>query len=540
MPRSAEPSFQLNPNVDRRAFMRLSAVAAGSVGLSSLLAACGAGGASQSGGKLTLTMPFLEDMQVPDPDIMYEGEGVQVMHAAYEGLCQYKPGTSEVIPLLAESWTLSSDNLTYTFKLKPNVKFHDGTLADAQSWIDSFDRRAKVNQGPAYMVQGIAKSEAPDPTTLVVTLKAPNQAFLHYLACPWHPLVTSPTAVKKYAKGDDLAQGWLKTHDAGTGPFVISEFVPGSHYTLTKFKDYWGGDVGFDTIRIAITPDVSTQKLQLDSGAFDIVTKGFPVESVKSYQKNGKFTVPLAFGGGGNAIWLNFNRPLFSDKALRQALVKAIDRKPIVETGFGGLTQPQKGYWPDLLFDASLVPLSDSVDTADCKALVAKLSDKTVDVAWGASGGEPNHQMANQLQIQLAALGFDATVRQLPTSQEFDLANQPQSKRPDILVDFMGGDALHLDTVLRILLRTDAKPLNFFGYSNPQLDKLMDDAVVQPTVEKMNAIYVQATKLLEDDAIYIMLCNTPYPIIAQKDITGIVLDSDYPEIFDSSKIRRSA
>lgn len=421
-------------------------------------------------------MPFLEDMQVPDPDIMYEGEGVQVMHAAYEGLCQYKPGTSEVIPLLAESWTLSSDNLTYTFKLKPNVKFHDGTLADAQSWIDSFDRRAKVNQGPAYMVQGIAKSEAPDPTTLVVTLKAPNQAFLHYLACPWHPLVTSPTAVKKYAKGDDLAQGWLKTHDAGTGPFVISEFVPGSHYTLTKFKDYWGGDVGFDTIRIAITPDVSTQKLQLDSGAFDIVTKGFPVESVKSYQKNGKFTVPLAFGGGGNAIWLNFNRPLFSDKALRQALVKAIDRKPIVETGFGGLTQPQKGYWPDLLFDASLVPLSDSVDTADCKALVAKLSDKTVDVAWGASGGEPNHQMANQLQIQLAALGFDATVRQLPTSQEFDLANQPQSKRPDILVDFMGGDALHLDTVLRILLRTDAKPLNFFGYSNPQLDKLMDDA----------------------------------------------------------------
>lgn len=540
MPRTAEQPFLLNPNVDRRAFLKFSAVAAGSVGLSSLLAACGAGGASSSGSKLTLRMPFLEDMQVPDPDIMYEGEGVQVMHAAYEGLCQYKPGTNEVIPLLADSWTISPDNLTYTFKLKPNVKFHDGTLADAQSWIDSFARRLKVNQGPAYMVEGIAKSEAPDPTTLVVTLKSPNQAFLHYLACPWHPLVTSPTAVKKYAKGDDVAQDWLKTHDAGTGPFVISEFVPGSHYTLTKFKDYWGGDVGFDTIQIAITPDVSTQKLQLDSGAFDIITKGLPVEDVKSYQKNSNFNVPLAFGGGGNAIWLNFNRPLFSDKALRQALVKAIDRKPIVETGFGGLVEPQKGYWPDLLFDPTMVPLTDTVDVAACKALVAKLSDKTVDVAWGASGGEPNHQMANQLQIQLAVLGFNATVRQLPTSQEFDLANQPQSKRPDILVDFMGGDALHLDTVLRILLRTDAKPLNFFGYSNKQLDQMMDQAVTQPTAEKMNAIYVQCTQLLEDDAIYIMLCNTPYPIIARKDLTGIVLDSDYPEIFDSSKIKRTA
>lgn len=535
----SQPS-PLLPELDRRAFLRLSAIAGGSVGLASLLAACGAGGASRSGDSLTLTMPFLEDMQVPDPDIMYEGEGVQVMHAAYEGLCQYKPGTNTVIPLLADSWTLSPDNLTYTFKLKPNVKFHDGTIADAASWVAAFDRRAKVNQGPAYMVQGIAKATAQDATTLVVTLKSPNEAFLHYLACPWHPMATSPTAVTTYAKGGDLAQGWMKTHDAGTGPFEITEFVPGSHYTLTKFKDYWGGDVGFDTIRIQITPNVSTQKLQLDSGAFDIVTKGLAIPDVLRYRKNKNFNVSITTGGGGNAIWLNFNRPLFADKALRQALVKAIDRKPIVETGFGGLTEPQKGYWPDLLLDPSAVPLDDTIDTATCKALVANLPDNKVDLAWGASGGEPSHQMANQLQIQLAALGFDATVRQLPTAQEFDLANQPQSNRPDMLLDFMGGDALHLDTVLRILLRTGAKPLNFFGYSNPELDKLMDQAVVQPTADKMNAIYVQATQLLKDDAIYVMLCNTPYPIIAHDYLTDIVLDSDYPEVFDSSKIKRKA
>ena len=177
---------------------------------------------------------------MPDPDIMYEGEGVQVMDSCYEGLVYYKSGTSGDHPRPGQVVDVSEDQLTYTFKLQPGVKFHDGTPADAAAWIKSFERRADVNQGPAYMVTGIAKSEAPDPTTFVVTLKEPNNAFLHYAACPWQMFAVSPTAVKTNAVGDDLAQEWLKTHDAGTGPYVMKEFVPGSHYTLEAFPGYWG------------------------------------------------------------------------------------------------------------------------------------------------------------------------------------------------------------------------------------------------------------------------------------------------------------
>ena len=162
-----------------------------------------------------------------------------------------------------------------------------------------------MNQGTSYMVAGVAKAEAPDPTTFVVTLKQPNNAFLHYLACPWQPFAVSPSAVAANTQGGDYAQEWLKTHDAGTGPYSISEFVPGSHYTFVAFADYWAGKPSFESIRIDITPDITTQKLQLDSGAFDMVPKGLAVPDVIAYQSNPQFSVINSVGGLADGLMLN-------------------------------------------------------------------------------------------------------------------------------------------------------------------------------------------------------------------------------------------
>lgn len=516
---------------DRRTFLKASGLTVGGISLVSLIAACGgSNGGGADSGTVTLRMPFLADMQIPDPDIMYEGEGVQVMESAYEGLVRYESDTGKIIPGLATSWTVSEDQLTYTFTLQPGVKFHDGTIADAEAWAKSFQRRGEINQGPAYMVAGVAATEAPNPTTFVVTLTEPNNAFMHYLACPWQPFAVSPTAVAANAVGDDLAQGWLKNHDAGTGPYTIAEFVPGSHYTLQAFPDYWGGKPAFETIRIEISPSVSTQKLQLDSGAFDIVTKGFAIPDVLQYQQNSQFTVVNAVGGVGEAIWLNPHSGIFADKALRKAVLTALDRAAIVETAWGGLTTAQEGMWPDRTFPTALAPFPSEVDTAPLAAMVPTLASNKVDLAWGADMGAPRQQMAELVQTQLAALGLDVTVRTMPTAEMFDLANQPSEKRPDMLVAFLGGDALHLDTTFRILLRTDAKPLNFFQYSNPVIDKLMDDAVRQPTQEQSDAIYQQISQMILDDAIWIPLCLPPNSTIAHKHITGIENNAFFPQI----------
>jgi peptide/nickel transport system substrate-binding protein len=522
---------------DRRTFLKASGLTLGGVSLAALIAACGGGGSSN--GTLTLRMPFLADMQVPDPDIMYEGEGVQVMESAYEGLVRYKPGSSTIIPGLAKSWTVSDDQLTYTFSLQPNVKFHDGTIADAESWIKSFERRGKINQGPAYMVSGVAKTEAPNATTFVVTLKEANNAFLHYLACPWQPFAVSPTTVAKYDKGGDLAQDWLKTNDAGTGPYTFTEFVSGSHYMLEAFPDYWGEKPPFKTIRIDITPSIATQKLQLDSGAFDMVTKGFAIPDVLQYQKNSQFLVVNSFGGVGEAIWLNPTSGIFADKALRKVVLTALDRKVIVDPAWGGLTTVQQAMWPENTLSPALAPFPSQIDPTPLKAMVPTLASKKIDLAWSADGGAPRQQMAEILQNQLADYGFDVTVRTIPVSEQFDLANQPPEKRPDMMVTFLGGDALHLDTTFRILLRTGAKPLNFYQYSNPELDKLMDEAVQQPTSAQMDAIYQRCSQLILDEAVWIPLCMPPNSTIAHRYVTGIEDNSFYAPIFWPQSLRRT-
>jgi peptide/nickel transport system substrate-binding protein len=524
--------------LDRRTFLRASGLTVGGLALANFIAACG-GTASEDGkGNLTLRMPFLQDMQVPDPDIMYEGEGVQVMESCYEGLVDYKPGTSEIVPGLAQSWTVSDDQLTYTFKLVPGVTFHDGTPADAAAWIKSFDRRLAVKEGPAYMVEGIAKSTAPDPTTLVVTLKKPNNAFLHYAACPWQMFAVSPTAVKTNAVGGDLAQEWLKTHDAGTGPYVMKEFIPGSHYTMERFDGYWGEKPYFQTVRIEIVPEIATQKLQLDQGAFDLVSKGFAIPDVLNYRKNPDFNTLTVLGSSIIVLWMNFGAGPFADKALRQAMMTALDRPSIVDTAFHGVVKVAENFWPENTFPAGLIPVSTDFDIKPLEAIVPTLPSKKIDLAWVTSYGAPAQQVAELIQTQLAPTGLEITVRAMPSAESFDLANQPAEKRPDLMVAGIGGDALHLDTVLRIFLRTGAKPLNYFQYGNPEVDRLMDEAVTQPTADATNQTYITVTKIIEDEALWVPLCRRPENTITHKGIDGIEQNSYLPYVFNASAIKR--
>jgi peptide/nickel transport system substrate-binding protein len=166
--------------------------------------------------------PLLSDPPPLDPDVFYQPEGLLIMTSAYQGLLHYAPGSTKIEGLLATKWTTSPDGLTYTFTLRPGVKFADGTPFDSAAAKASFQRRIDMAAGPSYMLADLKDMQTPDPLNFVVTLKKPVAPFLDYLASPYGPLMTSPTAVTQHASGGDHATGWLASHTAGTGPYELT------------------------------------------------------------------------------------------------------------------------------------------------------------------------------------------------------------------------------------------------------------------------------------------------------------------------------
>ena len=139
-----------------------------------------------------MQLAYLADMAQADPDVFYDIEGNTVILSVYEGLVKYKPDSTEIIPSLAESWEVSPDGLTYTFKLRSGVKFQDGTPFDSQAVKTSFQRRLDVGAAPSYMLEPVASMQTPDATTFVMRLKHPVAPFLHYMASSWGPKIISP------------------------------------------------------------------------------------------------------------------------------------------------------------------------------------------------------------------------------------------------------------------------------------------------------------------------------------------------------------
>jgi ABC-type transport system substrate-binding protein len=132
--------------------------------------------------------------------------------------------------------------------------------------------------------------------------------------------------------------------------------------------------------------------------------------------------------------------------------------------------------------------------------------------------------MAELVQAELQAAGLNVTVRSIPTSLEYSLYNTPDAQRPDILLDAFGGDTIHVDTILRIIFRTNAQPLNWFNYSFPQGDNLMDKAQQDPSPAQAQALYEQSAAIYRNAGILVNLASQSDVIVSRAGITNFVHD----------------
>jgi peptide/nickel transport system substrate-binding protein len=511
--------------------MRRHGLIAVALGVIVLAGACSSSSPSSGGGSTTgkkgavapavLNMAFNADMQVPDPDIFYEVEGNAVMTSVYEGLIRYAANSTTFEPALAESYTTSTDGLTYTFKLRSGVMFHDGTTMTANDAKVSFTRRTALGSvsAPGYMLADVAGYDTPDPLTFVIRLKEPVSAFLDYLASPYGPKVSSSATLSAHA-GSDMAQSWLKTHDAGTGPYTMSEFIPGDHYTLMAAPNYWGPKPVVTEVHIVILPDITTQQLELRNGQLQLIMHGLSKNDVASYDNDSKHQIQRFPANFKAMLMVNDNKGVFKSQDLRTALQSAINRQQIVSSVFGDVNaQISTQMYPAGELQAGLAVDTPAYNPSLLAAAVKGLSNKKVDVGY-TTDDPRNQQAAEIVQTELQAAGLDATVRGITLAVTFDLPNHPD-QAPDVLMTTQNPDASHPDNWARIFENT-AGALNWLQCSVPAADAEMDLGLHSTTPTDVQAHYGKAGDLLQKAGCFDNIADVKEVLVAQAGYTGWV------------------
>jgi peptide/nickel transport system substrate-binding protein len=511
----------------RRARWVLVAVAL--VSLAMTLAACGSNGSSATGTSSTsrtLRFAFSVDPSPLDPDTFYESEGLVVMTSAYEGLVRYKPDSPQIEPQLATSWTVSPNGLTYTFALRHGVRFSDGTPFNAAAAKASFERRTALKGGPSYMLADVKRMTTPDPYTFVVQLDKPVAPFMDYLASPYGPLMTSPTALAHHTSGGDHGAGYLATHSAGTGPYVLSSVQRGVRYVLTANPDYYGPQPYFTTANISIVPNFETQLLEVEGGTLDLVLHGLTTQAINGLQGNSSVQVqqfPALFQA---ELWVNPKSSVFAQPSVRAALRASLDNQQLTKQIWGSRATPSTNVYPAGMLPAGLAPSVPSLDPTLLPKALAPYKGKKVVIGWGEES--TNENLANLLQVRLQALGINASVQQFQPSTLFSLPTKP-NLRPDLFAITFNPDAAAPDTFSRIYWYTNA-PVNLLGCSVPGADKLLDQAAQQPSPSASQKLGAQAAIAYRDSNCFMNIADVHDTIVLRKGLTGF--DHQLPWVYD--------
>ncbi len=337
----------------------------------------------------------------------------------YEGLTRID-AKGDVKPGLAESWTISADGLTYTFKLHSGVSFHDGTKFDCSIVKFSYERALAPDSVNAQkgLFEPIASIACPDPTTAVITLKRPVGTFLFGMG--WGDAVmVAPNSIATE-----------KTIPVGTGPFRFKRWVKGDRVEMERNPDYWGAKPKLAAVTMRFVSDPSAATAAILAGDIDAFPQFAAPEALDAIKANPKFVVDIGSTAGKTILSLNNDRAPFTDVRVRRALAYAIDRTALVEALSNYGKPIGSHYVPS---DAGYVDFTGAYpyDPARAKALLAEagvkpgteMTLKLPPPAYARRGGEVIAAMLEQvgLKVKLVPMEFAQWLDQVFKQSDFDM-----------------------------------------------------------------------------------------------------------------------
>lgn len=430
------------------------------------------------------------------PPVM--GAGYVWLEKYFSKLIMYDVGYTKQVGELAESWTVSADAKTFTFKLRPNVKWHDGkpfTAKDAKFSVElAKNPESKNVYAPKYV--DISEVTTPDPLTLVIATNKPNVALLDAMT---YVFMFPADALSAIPVKDLPTNPWWQTNPIGTGPFKWSRLVPDQYVELVANENYWRGRPKLDKLINRYFKEPGSALIALRKGEiqFTYVT----LDESELVKQDANLTLIAGPSQVENYLQFNLKDPRFQDVRVRQAFMYAIDRTAIVNQLFKGAAVVTP-----CAFDN---PKYQPKDANPYKRDVNMAKQLLKDANWDAIKGQPielltyyNDQLSQDIlvamQQQLGEVGIQVKIRavDVPTFNGFT-----NKENPEYTLYYAGAaNGADPDVTSIYFLSTALPPSgsNRGFFSNPDVDKAYLAARAEPDPAKRADLYAGACKILNE------------------------------------------
>ncbi len=422
----------------------------------------------------------------------------------FEGLTRID-ARGAVQPALAESWSVSDDGLTYTFKLHSGVKFHDGSTFDAEDVKFSLDRAraAESTNAQKGLFAAIASVDVVDPATVKVTLSKPSGEFLYNMG--WgDAVIVAPESAETN-----------KENPVGTGPFKFGSWAKGSAIEIVKNPDYWGEAAMLDKATFRIIPDPAAATSALLAGDVQAFPNFPAPEAVPQFEADARFKVVIGSTEGETILSTNNKKPPFDNIKVRQAIAHAIDRQAIIDGAMFGLGTPIGSHFAP--HHPAYVELSDTYpyDPELAKKLLAeagmadgfKATLKLPPPTYARRGGEiiASQLRAVGIDLEIIPVEWAQWLEQVFKAKDFDLTIVSHTEPNDI----------------GIYARKDY----YFNYDNPAFDAVMDKLTGTVDTEARYALMREAQEIIAKDAVNGFLFQLAKTGIWDAKVEGLWEDS---------------
>ena len=451
--------------------------------------------------KTDITLGMVLEPPHLDPTAGAPGAIDEVVYSnVFEGLTRIGPD-GEVLPGLAESWTVSDDGLLYTFTLRDGVTFHDGTSFDAQDVVFSLDRaRGDASENAQKgLFAAIDTVEAIDPRTVRVSLTRRAGDLLFNLGWGDAVIVAPESAATN------------KTAPVGTGPFKLGNWVKGSSLTLERSADYWGEAPALEKATFRFISDPSAAVSAMLAGDVDAFPNFPAPEALPQLRADPRYEVVVGSTEGETILAMNHARKPFDDVRVRRAIGHAIDRQSIIDGAMFGLGAPIGSHFAP--HHPAYVDLTDrsAFDPDKAKALLAeagypdgfKATIKLPPPSYARRGGEI---LASQLRrvgidLQILPVEWGVWVPEVFKGKDYDLTIVSHTEPMDI----------------GIYGRDDY----YFSYDSDALNAVLAKLDEEPDEAQRYELMRQAQNVIAEDAVNGFLFQLAKAGVWNKDIEGL-------------------